>query len=65
MFTLVVVSFLVVQALAVLLLIGGCVIAATTDRKSVRPYVPQPVELRPIHARAVIDRSAMRVQQTA
>ncbi len=42
----IVITFLAIQGLIFLLLIGSCIVAARNDRKAVRPYVPQPVAYR-------------------
>ncbi len=42
--TMIVVTLLTIQGLAVLLMLGACVVAAATDRTAVRPYVPQPIQ---------------------
>ena len=53
MFAFIIVTFLAIQGLVVLLMIGSCAVAALADRRAVRPYVPQAIEYRVAEPRMV------------
>ena len=61
--TIIIVTFLAIQALVILLMIGSCVVAAATDRRAVRPYVPQNYEFRPAEPRSAGDFGATPIQR--
>ncbi|HZB95520.1 MAG TPA: hypothetical protein VE268_06145 [Herpetosiphonaceae bacterium] len=64
MLAIIIVSFLVIQALVILLMIGSCIVAAVTDRQAVRPYVPQNYEFRSNEPRSSGDFGATRIHQS-
>ena len=63
MLSIIIVTFLAIQDLVVLLMLGSCVVAAASDRRAVRPYVPQNYEFRSSESRSAGDFAATSIQQ--